>query len=222
MRTIAYFYLTLSGIACIFFVSYIWKGSRRYEKKFKEYMKGDIEDYFEVKYIKKQYLILILICLPLGLLTMHFTLGDMETSSLNWWGATLIGIALLTIPSIYYIYKSREKVIYDHGEIKYCKGNKVKVSGSIYDINKDHSCIFNTAQGASTAISRITFYSGDYFLFQRDSMDHGYKLEALMIKKQLFTDYAAKAMAELKEEYGEDEYFIEFEKSLRRYDEDDN
>ncbi len=184
----AYIYFGLAGLAIIYFVFNLCQEQSRHEKKFKEYMKMDLEDYFEVKYVRRSYFIIIWICLPLGILCMHALLAKVETTSLNWWGLALTCILLLTVPSIYYIHKSRQKIVYDHGEIRYCIGNKVKVRASVYDVNKDESYLCVPVEGVDSETSLIKFISGDKIYFDRESMDHGYKLEALMRKKHLFFD----------------------------------
>ncbi len=184
----AYIYFGLAGLALIYFLFCLWREQNRYEEKFKEYIKRDLEDYFEVKYIKKSYFAIIWICFPLGVLCMQAILANINTSSLNWWGAGLVGILLLTVPSVHYIHKLRQKIVYDHGELRYCVGNKVKVRGSIYDVDKDESYLCLPVEGVNSETSLIKFISGDKIYFDRESMDHGYKLEALMIKKHLFFD----------------------------------
>ncbi len=217
----AYFYFGLAGLAFIYFMICIWKEQIHYDEKFKEYMKGDVEEYFEVKYIRKSYFIIIWICFPLGLLCIHALLHNIDSSSINWWGLLLVGISLLTVPSLNYIYKSRQKVIYDHGEIRYCIGDRVKVRGSIYDVDREQSYIYLAVEDSGGISSLISFHSGDKIYFQRESMDCGYKLEALMIKKDLFIDEGAELIAELREEYGEDEKLDELGRLMKVHEDSD-
>ncbi len=218
----AYTYFALAAVALIYYVFCLWKEQNNYDENIKKYMKGDLEEYFEVKYIRKSYFVIIWICFPLGILCVHALLSSIDTSSLNWWGLVLVSILLLTVPSIYYVYKSRQKIIYDHGEIRYCVGNKVRVSGSIYDVDREQSYIWQAVEGENTETSLIMFVSGDKIFFQRESMDYGYKLEALMIKKDLYIDEGAELIKELRAEYGEDKNLDELEKLMKGYDEVDS
>ncbi len=215
----AYLYFALAVAALIYYVYCLWKEQNSYDENVKKYMKGDLEEYFEVKYIRKSYFAIIWICFPLGILCVHVLLSSVDTSSLNWWGLVLVGILLLTAPSICYIYKSRQKIIYDHGEIRYCIGNKVHVSGSIYNVDREQSYIWQAVEGVNTETSLIMFISGDRIFFERKSMDYGYKLEALMTKKELYIDEWANAISELREEYGEDKDLDELERLMKGYDE---
>ncbi len=218
----AYVYFGVAALAFVYFILCLWKEQNQYDEKFKEYMKGGVEEYFEVKYIRNSYFALIWICFPLGILCVHALLSSVDTSSLNWWGLALVGILLLTVPSIHYLSKSRERIVYDHGEIRYCIGKRVKVRGSLYNVDREHSYLWQAVEGENTATSLIMFHSGDKIFFQRESMDHGYKLEALMIRKELYIDERAEVIKEVRSEYGKDEEFDELENLMKGYDEKEN
>ncbi len=49
-------------------------------------------------------------------------------------------------------------------------------------------------------------------------MDDGYKLEALMIRKELYIDDLAEAVKEVRAEYGKDEALDQWEDLMKGYD----
>ncbi len=217
----AYVYFGSVALAFIYFIFCLWQEQNRYDEKFKEYMKGDVEEYFEASYIRKSYFALIWLCFPLGILCIHTLFSIRDISSVNWWGLLLVGISLLTVPSLHYKYKSREKIVYDHGELRYYIGDRVKVHASIYDVDREKSYRWLAVEETNSDTSLIIFHSGDKIFFQRERMDYGYKLEALMIKKDLYIDEGAKAIAELREEYGEDEDLDKLESLMKGYEDSD-
>ncbi len=215
MKLIFYFYLSISVAALIYAYFYWMRQDDRYDKNLAAYMKGELADYFEVSYLKKEHLLFILMSAPLGLICVHVLISDVDTSSPNWWGLLIIALLLFAAPTINYFRKSREKIVYDHGQITHYVGDKIKVSGSIYDVDRAKSYLYQVGEGASVASSFIMFYSGDGILFQRKSMDEGYKLEALIRKKDLWINPALEALKELRSEFGEDEDLAALEKLVK-------
>ncbi len=211
-----YFYCFLA--LAIFICDWIYysKLDNEYEKKYIKYMKGNLENYFEVRYLRKQYFIYVIMCIPAGLAVLELS---KEAEASRW---LYVGVSVLffTVPSMYLIYKSLQKIVYDHGEIRYCLGNIVRVRASIYDVDRENSYIYQVGEGASTRVSFIVFNSGDKIFFTTDSMDYGYKLEALMRKKELGIDPELEMLEELYKEDPDDEDLLEELKIARKgYDE---
>ncbi len=206
-----YFYMFLALAIFVFDWVFYSKQDNEYDKKFMKYMKGNLENYFEVRYIKKQYFIYVIMSIPAGMVFLELS---KEAGAARW---VYIGVAVLcfTVPSMYFIYKSLEKIVYDHGEIKYYRGNALKISASIHDVDREHSFIYQVGEGTSTRTSLILFHSGEKLFFTSDSMDYGYKLEALMRKKDLGIDPELEMLEEFYEEDPDDEDALEDLKNAR-------
>ncbi len=211
-----YFYIFLAVAVFVYDWIFSAKQDDEYERNFIAYMKGDLERYFEVKYIKKQYLIYILMTIPVGFACIEKS----KSTPTNGWLFLIFAILFFTLPSIYFIYKSMQKIVYDQGQITYYLGNRVRVTGNIYEVDKESTFVYEVGEGTDQRVSLITFNSGEKIYFTRDTLDYGYKLEALIKKKDLGTDEYLELLEELYAEDPEDmDLLEELEIARKGYDE---
>ncbi len=188
-----YVYILLAVVVFLYDWLFYGKIDKEYSENLIEYMRGDLEEYFEVKYIKKQYLIYVVMFIPVGLACIE----KFHEAEINRWLCMVAAVLCFTVPGMYFIYKSLQKIVYDHGEIRYCLGSIVRVRAGVCDVDTENSCIYQVGEKADQRLSIIVLTSGEKIYFTTDSMDYGYKLEALMRKKDLGIDPELEMLEEL-------------------------
>lgn len=184
------------GLFCVFIaifiasVAVIFRNRNRFDKKLEKQMLENDDEYFEVRYLKKYVFLGSLAYVPLALIALILTFV-LETSfgyRMFYLGSA---VGLLGYALYFYLSRMLYKLVFDHGQITFYTGNKMKLTCSLDQIDfvaRPAGTVATTGHLGPEIPYRIYFDEGakSKFISFDEDMDNSYKLVAIFKKGNYF------------------------------------
>ncbi len=181
-------FMTITTVVAIFII-FIKEGIL-FEKNLKQQLKEKDDNYFEVRHTRSvRFLYILLSVVFSSPLFLGIFKDDPQNQSLE--ETILLIIISLILPVIticYNIYMMRIRIIFDHGKITLYSGNKIKITGTLDQIEKvTKPSTINRGHDYNSRIPyKIVFESGKRWIDFDYYMKNSYKLAAIFEKGNYF------------------------------------